>query len=59
MTKIEDYLFDIYKSNTRMYKKIYYQKNKQRIIDYNMKRYDNRLNKGEIKFNRGIFIFKF
>lgn len=59
MTKIEDYLFDIYKSKTRMYKKIYYQKNKQRIIDYNMKRYDNRLNKGEIKFNRGIFIFKF
>ncbi len=32
-TNIEDYLFNIYKSNTRMYKKLYYQKNKKRIFE--------------------------
>ncbi len=42
---IEEYLFDVYKSNTKMYKKIYYHKNKERIKVANLKRYHK--NKGE------------
>ena len=55
MTLIEDYLFDIYHSKSKMYKKIYYQKNKQKIINYNLKRYSDRLLKGEFKLIRGHF----
>ena len=58
-TNIEDYLFNIYKSDTRMYKKIYYQKNKQRILDYNIKRYDDRLINDGIKIIKKEFIIKF
>ena len=55
MTLIEDYLFDIYHSKSKMYKKLYYQKNKQKIINYNLKRYSDRLLKGEFKLIRGNF----
>lgn len=58
-TEIENYLFSIYKGKTRMYKKIYYEKNKQRILDYNNKRYDDRLKKGITKFTEGEYIIKF
>jgi hypothetical protein len=58
-TNIEDYLFNIYKSNTRMYKKLYYQKNKKRILDYNNKRYDDRLINNGIKIIKKEFIIKF
>lgn len=58
-TNIEDYLFNIYKSDTRMYKKLYYQKNRQRILDYNIKRYDDRLINDGIKIIKKEFIIKF
>ena len=60
MTLIEDYLFNIYHSKSKMYKKIYYQKNRQKIINDNIKRYSDRLLKGEFKIVRGHFtiIFK-
>jgi hypothetical protein len=58
-TNIEDYLFNIYKSNTRMYKKLYYQKNKKRILDYNNKRYDDRLINNGIKIIKKEFIINF
>jgi hypothetical protein len=61
MTNIEDYLFQIYnpRQNRRLYNKLYYQKNKKRILDYNNKRYDDRLKKGDVKFNEGTYIIKF
>jgi len=55
MTLIEDYLFNIYNSKSKMYKKLYYQKNKQQILNYNLKRYSDRLLKGEFKLIRGHF----
>jgi len=58
-TNIEDYLFNIYKSNTRMYKKLYYKKNKKRILDYNIKRYDDRLINNGIKIIKKEFVIKF
>jgi len=60
MTLIEDYLFDIYKPNSKMYNKLYYHKNRKQILDYNNKRYSDRLLKGEFKIVRGHFtiIFK-
>jgi len=58
-TNIEDYLFNIYKSNTKMYKKLYYQKNKKRILDYNNKRYDDRLINDGIKIIKKEFVINF
>lgn len=55
MTLIEDYLFNIYNCKTKMYKKLYYQKNKQKLLNYNLKRYSDRLLKGEFKLIRGHF----
>ena len=61
MTLIEDYLFDIYKptTNKQLYFKLYYQKNKEKILNYNLKRYSDRLNKGETKFVNKKFTIKF
>ena len=61
MNDIEKYLQSIYtpKNNIKIYRKIYYQINKQRLLDYNKKRYDDRLKKGELKFTRGDYIIKF
>lgn len=58
---IDQYLKSIYTSrgNSKLYNKIYYQKHKQRILDYNNKRYNDRLNKGKMKFNKGEYIIKF
>ena len=58
---IEKYLKEIYTSrcNSKLYNKIYYQKHKQRILDYNNKRYNDRLNKGKFKINNKTFIIKF
>ncbi len=58
-TNIEDYLFNIYKSDTRMYKKLYYQKNRKKILDDNIKRYDDRLINDGIKIIKKEFIIKF
>lgn len=58
-TNIEDYLFNIYKSNTRMYRKLYYQKNRKTILDYNIKRYDDRLINDGIKIIKKEFVIKF
>ena len=55
MTLIEDYLFNIYNCKSKMYKKLYYQKNKEKILNYNLKRYSDRLLKGEFKLIRGHF----
>ncbi len=61
MTNIEDYLFQIYNptQNKRLYNKIYYQKYKQMILDYNNKRYNYRLKKGDVKYNKETYIIKF
>ena len=61
MTEIEKYLKSIYtaRRNSKLYNKIYYQKHKQRILDYNNKRYNDRLKKGETKFNKGQYIIYF
>ena len=59
MTLIEDYLFDIYNCKSKMYKKLYYQKNKEKILNYNLKRYSDRLLKGETKFINKKITIKF
>lgn len=56
MTLIEDYLLNEYKSNPKMHRKIYYHKNKDKLLSYNNKRYANRFNKlASIKINWGHF----
>jgi hypothetical protein len=56
MTLIEDYLLNEYKSNPKMHRKIYYHKNKDKLLAYNNKRYANRYNKlNSIKINWGHF----
>ncbi len=52
-------LMKMYGSRTKMYRKIYYEKNKKHLLDYNNKRYADRLLKGEVKFTRKEFIIKF
>ena len=61
MTEIEEYLKSIYKksNNSKLYHKIYYQKYRKRILDASIKRYDDRLLKGDFKFNKGQYIIKF
>lgn len=59
MTLIEDYLFNIYNCKTKMYNKLYYQKNKQKLLNYNLKRYSDRLLKGETKFINKKITIKF
>ena len=61
MNDLEKYLLKLYsiKNNKKLYRKIYYQINKKRILDYSNKRYRNREIKGDIKFNKGEFIIKF
>jgi hypothetical protein len=58
---IEEELLKIYthKNNKKMYRKIYYQKNRKKILDYNNKRYDDRLLKGDIKIINKPFIIGF
>ncbi len=52
-------LMKMYHSRSKMYRKIYYEKNRKRILDYNNKRYSDRLLKGEVKFTRKEFVIKF
>ena len=61
MTTIENMLFDLYKPTTskRLYFKLYYQKNKEKILNYNLKRYSDRLLKGETKFINKKFTINF
>ena len=58
---IEDYLFNIYKTTTnkKMYRKLYYQKHKEKILNYNIKRYDDRLINDGIKILKKEFVIKF
>jgi len=53
------YSKDYFKSNLKLYRKLYYLENKKKILDYNNKRYDNRLKKGCTKFTQGEYIIKF
>ena len=61
MNDIEKYLLELYpkSKNSKLYYKIYYQRKRQRILDYNKKRYDDRLKKGQTRFNKGEYIIKF
>jgi len=52
-------IIKMYHSRSKMYRKIYYERNKKHILDYNNKRYDDRLLKGKVKFTRKEFIIKF
>jgi len=58
---IEDYLFNIYKptTNKKLYFKLYYQKNRKKILDDNIKRYDDRLINDGIKILKKEFVIKF
>lgn len=61
MEDIDQYLKTIYtaKNNYKLYNKMYYLRYKKRILDYNNKRYNDRLKKGRTKFNLGQFVIKF
>lgn len=60
MTNIEEYLLDYYKStNKKMYRKIYYLKHRDKILKKSNDRYDDRLKKGDVKYNKGTYIIKF
>ena len=62
MSDIEKYLFSIYGSRTKMYRKIYYQKHKEKIKTKNLNRYYENLNKelsSDVKFTKKEFIIKF
>lgn len=62
MTDIEKYLFSIYGSKTKMYRKIYYYKNRDKIKTNNLNRYYKNLNKelsSDVKFTKKEFIIKF
>jgi len=61
MTTIENMLFDLYKptTNKQLYFKLYYQKNREKILNDNLKRYSDRLNKGETKFINKKITIKF
>ena len=61
MNDLEKYLLKLYssKKNVKLYRKLYYEINKKRILDYNNKRYNDRLNKGNIEFIRKEFIITF
>ena len=58
---IEDYLFNIYKptTNKKLYFKLYYQKNRKKLLDYNIKRYDDRLINDGIKMVKKKFVINF
>jgi len=58
---IEDYLFNIYKptTNKKLYFKLYYQKNRKKLLDYNNKRYDDRLINDGIKIIKKEFVITF
>lgn len=60
-TNIEDYLFNIYKptTNKKIYFKLYYQKNRKKILDDNNKRYDDRLINDGIKIIKKEFVITF
>lgn len=62
MTDIEKYLFSIYGSRSKMYRKIYYQKHKEKIKTNNLNRYYKILDKelsSDVKFTKKEFIIKF
>ncbi len=49
-----------YSNNKKLYHKIYYEINKEKILKYNNERYRNRLNKlDNIKINKQIYIITF
>ena len=50
---------DYFKSNLKLYRKLYYLENKKKILDYNNKRYDDRLLKGNTKINKGKYTITF
>jgi hypothetical protein len=59
---IEEYLLNIYKSDKKMHRKIYYHKNKEKLLAYNNQRYANRYNNDllqGIKIIKKEFIIKF
>ncbi len=56
---IEEYLLNIYKSDKKMHRKIYYHKNKEKLLAYNNQRYANRYNNNpHIKIIKKEFIIK-
>jgi len=49
-----------YSNNKKLYRKIYYEINKEKILKYNNERYRNRLNKlDNLKINKQIYIISF
>jgi hypothetical protein len=59
---IEEYLFDVYKSNTKMYKKIYYHKNLKEKRERSKKYYHDKMAKslsGDFKIIKNQYIIKF
>jgi hypothetical protein len=61
MEKIEDYLLKLYnpKNNKRLYHKIYYEKNKKKIINNNLNRYYNNFLCKDFKLKKGEYTIKF
>lgn len=57
MTDIEKYLFEIYKNNPKMKRKIYYHKNKKKLLEYNNNKYAERFNNMDsVIINKGSFL---
>lgn len=61
MEKIEDYLLKLYNptNHKKLYYKIYYEKNKKKLINYNLNRYYNNFLCKDFKCKKGEYTIKF